>query len=107
MQILISILVLGFIGSVIFYVYGEKIIEKFKKNKNIELAVISDDGIEYFTGGCKFQIKKDKKNQFRFNFIAKNGEIIVSSEGYKTKQSAKKAIELIRETAKYAEVIEL
>ena len=42
----------------------------------------------------KFEVYKDKKGEFRFRFIAPNGENMFSGEGYKQKQSAKKAIDL-------------
>ena len=46
----------------------------------------------------KFQIFKGKDDQFYFRFKAANGEIIFSSDGYTTKQSAKHTIEVIQQT---------
>lgn len=41
---------------------------------------------------AKFELKKAKNGQFHFNLLATNGEIILSSEIYTTKTSAKKGI---------------
>ena len=37
----------------------------------------------------KFELYKDKGGEFRFRLKAGNGQIILASEGYKTKTSAK------------------
>lgn len=47
----------------------------------------------------KFEIKKDKSNQFRFNLKASNGQIILSSEAYKTMASCKNGIASVRQNA--------
>lgn len=47
----------------------------------------------------KFEIKKDKAGEFRFNLKAGNGEIILSSEGYKTKASCENGIESVRKNS--------
>ena len=47
----------------------------------------------------KFQIFKGKDGQFYFRLRAANGEIICSSEGYTTKQSAEKGIAAVKEVA--------
>lgn len=45
----------------------------------------------------KYQIfKSDKNNQFYFRLKAGNGEIILASEGYTTKQSCENGIESVR-----------
>lgn len=36
----------------------------------------------------KFEIFKDKKGEYRFRLVAGNGEIVLASEGYKSKASA-------------------
>lgn len=54
----------------------------------------------------KFEVYKDKKGETRFRFRASNGEIMFSSEGYKAKASAMKAIELIKKNAPDADVHE-
>ena len=34
----------------------------------------------------------DKRGEFRFNFVAANGQVVAMSEGYKTKASCRKGI---------------
>ena len=47
----------------------------------------------------KFALKKSKDGQFYFNLVAGNGEIILSSERYKSKSSAKNGIESVKKNA--------
>ena len=47
----------------------------------------------------KFEIFKDKKGEFRFRLKAGNGQIILASEGYKQKASAKNGIESVRKNS--------
>ena len=54
----------------------------------------------------KFEIYNDKAGAFRFRLKAKNGEIIGSSEGYKTKANCENGVESVRKNAPGAEVIE-
>jgi uncharacterized protein YegP (UPF0339 family) len=44
---------------------------------------------------AKFEIKKSRDGKFQFNLVASNGEIILSSQRYKSKGSAKKGIEAV------------
>lgn len=44
----------------------------------------------------KFVITKRKDGEFQFNLKAGNGEIILTSEGYKAKDSCKKGIESVK-----------
>lgn len=44
----------------------------------------------------KFEIKKDKSGQFRFNLKATNGQIILSSEAYTTKAACDNGISSVR-----------
>ncbi len=55
---------------------------------------IEDQTVEGFQGLThpKFELYLDKKNEYRFRLLAKNGENILASEGYKTMASAKKGI---------------
>jgi uncharacterized protein YegP (UPF0339 family) len=53
----------------------------------------------------KFQIYKDRKGQYRWRLRDRNGEIIAdSNEGYSSKASSKRAIDLIKRQAASAEV---
>jgi len=51
----------------------------------------------------KFEIYKDKKGEFRVRFKY-NSEIMLSSEGYSSKESAKNAIASVKKNAPDAEV---
>lgn len=44
----------------------------------------------------KFEIYKDKKNEYRFRFRAPNGQAMFSGQGYKNKTSATNAIASIK-----------
>lgn len=48
---------------------------------------------------AKFEIYKDKKGEFRFRLKAKNGETILQSEGYISKQGCQNAIETVKKNA--------
>ena len=52
----------------------------------------------------KFEVYKDKADEFRFRFKASNGETMFSSQGYKQKRSALNAIESIQKNSPGAEV---
>lgn len=47
----------------------------------------------------KFEIYKDKKGEFRFRLKAGNGETILTSEGYKSKDGCKNGIESVKKNA--------
>lgn len=47
----------------------------------------------------KFKIKTDARGEFRFNLVAPNGKVILSSEGYTAKASCLKGIESVRKNA--------
>ena len=53
----------------------------------------------------KFEIYNDKSGEFRFRLKARNGEIILASEGYKTKASCENGIESVRKNS-VAEIAE-
>ena len=55
----------------------------------------------------KFEIIQDKRGEYRFHLKAANGEIIASSEGYKTKASAQNGIESVQKYAPGATVVDL
>jgi uncharacterized protein YegP (UPF0339 family) len=47
----------------------------------------------------KFEIKKGTSGQYRFNLKAGNGEIILTSEQYQSKQGAENGIESVKTNA--------
>ena len=44
----------------------------------------------------KFEIHVSKNNQFYFILVARNGEVVATSETYSTKQMCKKGISAVR-----------
>lgn len=44
----------------------------------------------------KFEVKVDRAGEFRFNLLASNGQVILSSEGYTRKEGCLKGIESVR-----------
>ena len=53
----------------------------------------------------KFELYEDKGGEFRFRLKAKNGEVIATSEGYKTKTSCLNGIESVKKNAPDAETV--
>lgn len=53
----------------------------------------------------KFKIGKAKNGQWYFNIVASNGNILATSETYKTRNGVKKAIATIKLKAASAEVL--
>lgn len=51
----------------------------------------------------KFEISKRKNEEFQFHLKARNGEIILTSEGYTTKNNCKKGIESVKKNSPYDE----
>ena len=66
--------------------------------KNAQVAAIEDQTEEGFKTekNPKFQIYTDKAGEFRFRLTATNGQIIATSEGYKTKKSCVNGIESVK-----------
>lgn len=55
----------------------------------------------------KFEVYKDKSGEFRFRLKAANGQVIATSEGYKTKASCMNGIDSVKKNAPSAEIVEL
>jgi len=55
---------------------------------------------------AKFQVFQGEDADYYFRFVAANGEILLRSEGYITRQSADKGIEVVPESAPDARNIE-
>lgn len=53
----------------------------------------------------KFEVYQDKAGEYRFRLKARNGEIILASEGYKEKKSCLNGIESVRKNAVDAEIV--
>lgn len=48
---------------------------------------------------AKFEINLRKNGEFQFNLKASNGEIILTSEGYTTKENCKNGIESVKKNS--------
>jgi len=57
-------------------------------------------------GVAQFEIFKDVQGKFRFRFQANNNEIVATSEGYNSKESAKHGIAVIQQQAATASVVD-
>jgi len=53
----------------------------------------------------KFEIFQDKAGDYRFRLKARNGEIILSSEGYKKKESCLNGVESVKKNAPDAPIV--
>ena len=82
-------------------------IESVKKNAPI--ANLEDQTKEGYAEekNPKFEIYTDKAGEFRFRLKARNGEIIATSEGYKTMASCKNGIASVGKNAPEAEIKEV
>jgi len=82
----------------------KKGIESVKKNSAV--ANVEDQTVADFATAKnpKFEMYTDKKGEFRFRLKATNGQIIATSEGYKTKASCTNGIESVRKNAPEAKV---
>ena len=54
----------------------------------------------------KYELYTDKAGQFRFRLKAANGQIIATSEGYKSKDGCENGIQSVKKNAPEAEVVE-
>ncbi len=78
-------------------------IESVKTNS---VAGVEDQTVEGYEviKNPKYEIYKDKAGEFRFRLKAKNGQIIATSEGYKTMDSCKNGVESVKKNAPDAPV---
>lgn len=69
--------------------------------KNAPIAPIEDQTAEGFTveKNPKFEVYADKKGEFRFRLKARNGQIIATSEGYKTMKNCQNGIASVKKNA--------
>ena len=75
--------------------------------KNAVIAKVEDQTIEGFekVSNPKFEIYLDKAGEYRFRLKARNGEIILASEGYSQKSGCKNGIESVRKNAPEADIV--
>lgn len=76
--------------------------------KNAVAANVEDQTTEGFATekNPKFEVYADKAGEFRFRLKAGNGQIIATSEGYKSKSGCMNGIESVKKNAPDAEVVE-
>ncbi len=69
--------------------------------KNAPIAPIEDQTVEGFAKEKhpKFEIYTDKAGEFRFRLKARNGEIVATSEGYKSMKSCLNGIDSVKRNA--------
>ena len=74
--------------------------------KNAPIANLEDQTVADFetVTNPKFELYRDKADQFRFRLKARNGQIIAVSEDYTTKAACENGIESVRKNAPDAEV---
>ncbi len=75
--------------------------------KNAQIASVEDQTVEGYAveKNPKFEIYKDKADEFRLRLKAKNGQIIAVSEGYKTMKSCVNGIESVRKNSADAKIV--
>ena len=78
-------------------------IESVKKNC---IGEIEDQTVENFetVKHPKFEMYLDKAGEYRFRLKAKNGEVIATSEGYKSKAGCLNGLESVKDNAPEAEI---
>ncbi len=78
-------------------------IESVKKNC---VGEVEDQTVENFetVKNPKFEMYQDKAGEYRFRLKATNGQVIATSEGYKTKDSCENGIESVKKNAPDAEI---
>ncbi len=76
--------------------------------KNAPAAAVEDQTVEGYAAEKhpKFEVYEDKAGEYRFRLKATNGQIIATSEGYKTKASCLNGIESVKKNAPEAEAVE-
>lgn len=77
-------------------------------SKNAPVAAVEDQTVEGFATekNPKFEIYKDKAEEFRFRLKATNGQVIAVSEGYTTHANCVNGVESVKKNAVDAETVE-
>jgi uncharacterized protein YegP (UPF0339 family) len=65
----------------------------------ITLAIILNTKQKIIMGHPKFEVKTGKDGQFYFNLTAKNGQVILSSEGYASKAGMENGVKSVKENS--------
>ena len=75
--------------------------------RNAPVANLEDQTVPGFEKALhpKFEMYQDKAGEYRFRLKATNGQIIATSEGYKTKVACENGIDSVRRNAPEADVV--
>ena len=75
---------------------------------NAPAAAVEDQTVDGFVTekNPKFEIYKDKADEFRFRLKASNGQVIAQSEGYTTHANCVNGVESVKKNAVDAEIVE-
>ena len=75
--------------------------------KNAPIAALENQTVEGYATEKhpKFEVYTDKAGEFRFRLKARNGEIVATGEGYKTKPACLNGIASIKKNAPEATVV--
>lgn len=75
--------------------------------KNAPIAGVEDHTEENYetVKHPKFEMYVDKKGEFRFRLKATNGQVIATSEGYKTKKACENGVDSVKKNAVDAPVV--
>lgn len=79
-------------------------IESVRNNCNAEIEDQTVEGYETLKHP-KYEIYLDKAGEYRFRLKARNGEIIVTGEGYKAKAGCLNGIDSIKRNAPDSEIV--
>lgn len=76
--------------------------------KNAPAANVEDQTEEGYAAAKhpKFEIYKDKADEFRFRLKATNGQVIATSEGYTTMAACQNGIASVKKNAADSEIVE-
>lgn len=76
--------------------------------KNAPVAAVENQTVEGYATEKhpKFEIYKDKAEEFRFRLKATNGQVIAVSEGYTTLANCQNGVESVKKNAVDAEIVE-
>ncbi|MBP3608757.1 MAG: YegP family protein [Lachnospiraceae bacterium] len=75
--------------------------------KNAPVANVENQTVEGYATekNPKFEIYKDKAEEFRFRLKATNGQVIAVSEGYTTLANCENGVESVKKNAVDAEIV--
>ncbi len=76
--------------------------------KNAPVAGVEDQTVDgYAAEKCpKFELYADNAGEFRFRLKATNGQVIATSEGYKTKKNCENGIDSVKKNVVDAQIVE-